>query len=149
MFVSQLACAFGLYIWCAGADPADAGVFKSKKYLKILDNKENVKQNACKHGGESASSVLDGNAAAVGGEANDKGSNDVESVADRNAEVEKNDSSPQKSACSLGLLALLPCAYFCSSHEESSDHQSEDGMFYCSLCEVEVCQIHIRLITHS
>ncbi|KAL8518623.1 hypothetical protein ACS0TY_009827 [Phlomoides rotata] len=35
-------------------------------------------------------------------------------------------------------LALLPCACFCNSHEESSDHQSEDGMFYCSLCEVEV-----------
>ncbi|PIN02300.1 Protein S-acyltransferase [Handroanthus impetiginosus] len=36
------------------------------------------------------------------------------------------------------MLALLPCAYFCNSHEEHSDQQSEDGMFYCSLCEVEV-----------
>ncbi|KAG6426242.1 hypothetical protein SASPL_110462 [Salvia splendens] len=138
VFVSQLACAFGLYIWCAGADPADTGVFKSKKYLKVLDNKEHNKQNTCKHGGESTSSAVDGNAAAVEGEANEKGRNDVESAADRNTEAEKNDSSPRRSVCSVGLLALLPCAYFCTSHEESSEHQSEDGMFYCSLCEVEV-----------
>lgn len=136
--VSQLACAFGLYIWCAGADPADSGVFKSKKYLKVLDKKEHLKQNASKNGGGSTPSVLGGNAAGLGGEANDKGKTEAESAADRNAEAEKNDSSIHKSPCSLGLLALLPCAYFCNSHEESSDHQSEDGMFYCSLCEVEV-----------
>ncbi|KAL1551078.1 putative protein S-acyltransferase 22 [Salvia divinorum] len=138
IYTPLLACSFGLYIWCAGADPADTGVFKSKKYLKVLDNKEHIKQNACKHGGESTSSALDGNAAAVEGEANDKGRDDVESAADRNTEAEKNDSSPHRSLCRVGLLALLPCAYFCTSHEESSEHQSEDGMFYCSLCEVEV-----------
>lgn len=138
IYTPLILCAFGLYIWCAGADPADPGVFKSKKYLKVLHNKEHIKQNASKHGGESTSSVLDCNAAAVGEEGNDKGKTDVESAADRNTEPEKNDSSLHKSTCSMGLLALLPCAYFCNSHEESSDHQSEDGMFYCSLCEVEV-----------
>ncbi|CAI9096526.1 OLC1v1032696C2 [Oldenlandia corymbosa var. corymbosa] len=39
-------------------------------------------------------------------------------------------------------LALLPCAFFRNSscsHEESTEQQlSEDGMFYCSLCDVEV-----------
>ncbi|KAH6754860.1 DHHC-type zinc finger family protein [Perilla frutescens var. hirtella] len=138
IYTPLLVCAFGLYIWCAGADPADPGVFKSKKYLKVIDNKEHMKQHASKHGGESTSSVLDGNATAVGEEAHDKGKTDVELAADRNTEPEKNDSSHHSSPCRMGLLALLPCAYFCNSHEESSDHQSEDGMFYCSLCEVEV-----------
>lgn len=36
----QILCVFGLYIWCAAADPADPGVFKSKKYLKIPDRKK-------------------------------------------------------------------------------------------------------------
>jgi hypothetical protein len=37
---------------------------------------------------------------------------------------------------------FFPCAFICnhcSSSDESSELQmSEDGMFYCSLCEVEV-----------
>ncbi|CAA3007454.1 probable S-acyltransferase 22 [Olea europaea subsp. europaea] len=37
------------------------------------------------------------------------------------------------------MLALLPCALVCNSCDKSSEQQmSEDGMFYCSLCEVEV-----------
>ncbi|KAJ0753499.1 putative protein S-acyltransferase [Helianthus annuus] len=40
------------------------------------------------------------------------------------------------------VLCLIPRALTChcsSSEEESSQHQtSEDGIFYCSLCEVEV-----------
>ena len=40
------------------------------------------------------------------------------------------------------LLACSPCAYVCncSGSSEESLQQSEDGMFYCSLCEVEVCK---------
>ncbi|KAM0057817.1 putative protein S-acyltransferase [Helianthus debilis subsp. tardiflorus] len=42
----------------------------------------------------------------------------------------------------MAVLCLIPRALTChcsSSEEESSQHQtSEDGMFYCSLCEVEV-----------
>ncbi|KAL8142321.1 hypothetical protein V2J09_015353 [Rumex salicifolius] len=46
--------------------------------------------------------------------------------------------------CSSWLLGILcfPCSFLCkcmNGGEESSDrHMSEDGMFYCSLCEVEV-----------
>lgn len=133
---SQLVCAFGLYIWCAAADPADSGVFKSKKYIKNLNNKKHVKPSESKLGGESNPSVV--GAAAIGEEANDKGKIDAESAADRNSQPEKKNSSPQKSTFSMSKIALLPCACFCNSHEESEDHQSEDGMFYCSLCEVEV-----------
>ncbi|KAJ0694076.1 putative protein S-acyltransferase [Helianthus annuus] len=42
----------------------------------------------------------------------------------------------------MAVLCLIPRALTChcsSSEEESSQHQtSEDGIFYCSLCEVEV-----------
>lgn len=54
--------------------------------------------------------------------------------------TEKKDASSQSSSCCM--LVLFPCALVCnclSPHDESSDQQlSEDGMFYCSLCEVEV-----------
>lgn len=81
---------------------------------------------------------MDANAAATGEEANDKGKIDAASAADCHSQPEKRNSSPHKSTCSMSKFALLPCACCCNSHEESSDHQSEDGMFYCSLCEVEV-----------
>ena len=32
---SQVLCVFFLYIWCAAANPADPGVFKSKKYTSL------------------------------------------------------------------------------------------------------------------
>jgi len=60
--------------------------------------------------------------------------------------VSKNASnSAEKSTSSCSSCVFLvssPCAYICSCSsltEKSSDKQiSEDGMFYCSLCEVEV-----------
>lgn len=52
-------------------------------------------------------------------------------------------SAPSKKFSFLSL-ACFPCAYVCnclSSKDESSEqHMSEDGMFYCSLCEVEVIE---------
>ncbi|KAI3467293.1 hypothetical protein Pfo_023956 [Paulownia fortunei] len=138
IYTPLLICAFGLYIWCAAADPADPGVFRSKKYLNILDNKKHVKLSESKHGGESTSSIRDVSAAAIGEDANDNGKIDIESAADCNTEPEKKNSSFHKRTCFMGVLALLPCSYICNSHEESCDQQSEDMMFYCSLCEVEV-----------
>ncbi|KAK1419914.1 hypothetical protein QVD17_29351 [Tagetes erecta] len=96
--------AFGLYIWCAGADPADSGVFESKKYIKTRNNKTGA------------------NGASVG----------------KKHSIKKTKNQDSKSC----FLALTPCALMCrcsSSNDESSEHQmSEDGMFYCNLCEVEV-----------
>ncbi|KAG8366401.1 hypothetical protein BUALT_Bualt17G0075800 [Buddleja alternifolia] len=132
IYTPLIICAFGLYIWCAGADPADSGVFRSKKYLNIPDNQKQAKSSDSKRGGESTSSIPDANGVVNGDEANVKGKHDTESAADCNTEPER------RSKCSMAMLALLPCAYFCCSHEESFDQQSEDGMFYCSLCEVEV-----------
>lgn len=79
----------------------------------------------------------DGNASTVGPKSVDKEALGTEaSFKDAAISIEK------KSASSPLLLVCSPCAYICScssSSEESSDKQtSEDGMFYCSLCEVEV-----------
>ncbi|GER31818.1 S-acyltransferase [Striga asiatica] len=126
IYTPLLICAFGLYVWCAGADPADPGVFRSKKYLNIPDNNKPTEPN---NGGES---VCDAKAKAVSEEANNKRKLDMKNGAHCDKETER------EGTYFRGILALLPCAYVCSSHEESSCQQSEDGMFYCSLCEVEV-----------
>ncbi|XP_027360807.1 probable protein S-acyltransferase 22 isoform X2 [Abrus precatorius] len=123
LYTPLITCVFGLYIWCAAADPADPGVFKSKKYLKIPDSKKFGGLKDSKLGGDSTSSVHDGT--------------NLKDVA-ISAE-EKNAPSPSSSCFQL---VCSPCAYVCgcsSSSKESIDQQaSEDGMFYCSLCEVEV-----------
>ncbi|KAI3817356.1 hypothetical protein L1987_11146 [Smallanthus sonchifolius] len=129
--------AFGLYIWCAGADPADPGVFKSKKYSKTPNRKMSGRVKESKLGGESTSSIQDANAASVGGKSSIKNTKNQDSRAEDNvSETVKN------TAKSPWFLPLIPCALMChcsSSNDESSELQtSEDGMFYCSLCEVEV-----------
>ncbi|KAL9421166.1 hypothetical protein AB3S75_038684 [Citrus x aurantiifolia] len=136
-----IGCVFGLYIWCAAADPADSGVFKSKKYLKIPDSGKSSRPKDSKLGGDSTSSINDANAATVGHKPVEMDTMDAETTSkDLNSEVqEKNALSPNSSCCTL---VLSPCAFICNcfgSSEESSEQQmSEDGMFYCSLCEVEV-----------
>lgn len=70
--------------------------------------------------------------------------------------VEKANSS--SSCLSRFLVVCSPCAYVCrcsGSSEKSSDkHTSEDGMFYCSLCEVEVfkyskhCRVCDKCVNH-
>ncbi|KAI3733686.1 hypothetical protein L6452_13136 [Arctium lappa] len=132
--------AFGLYIWCAGADPADPGVFKSKKYLKTPNNKLDGRVKESKLGGESTSSIQDANAASVGEKPPIKNAKNQDSRTEDNvSETEKGTSN---SSCFMAVLALIPCALLChcsSPNDESSELQtSEDGMFYCSLCEVEV-----------
>ncbi|KAK7407399.1 hypothetical protein VNO78_09287 [Psophocarpus tetragonolobus] len=139
LYTPLITCVFGLYIWCAASDPADPGVFKSKKYLKIPDGKklDGLKNSKL---GESTSSMHDGNASTVGPKSVDKEELGTEaSLKDAAISTENNPSSPSSSCL---LLVCSPCAYICGcsgSSKESSDQQaSEDGMFYCSLCEVEV-----------
>ncbi|KDO83043.1 hypothetical protein CISIN_1g046435mg [Citrus sinensis] len=152
-----IGCVFGLYIWCAAADPADSGVFKSKKYLKIPDSGKSSRPKDSKLGGDSTSSINDANAATVGHKPVEMDTMDAETTSkDLNSEVqEKNALSPNSSCCTL---VLSPCAFICNcfgSSEESSEQQmSEDGMFYCSLCEVEVfkyskhCRVCDKCVDH-
>ncbi|XP_076890386.1 putative protein S-acyltransferase 22 [Bidens hawaiensis] len=117
VYTPLIVCAFGLYIWCAGADPADSGVFKSRKYRKTRDSETNVRKQGSKHGGESLSKDLN----------------------DDKSRTENATSSP---SCFMAVLGLIPCAITChcprTGNESDEHHTSEDGMFYCSLCEVEV-----------
>ncbi|CAB4303003.1 unnamed protein product [Prunus armeniaca] len=63
---------FSLYIWCAAADPADPGVFRSKKYLKIPANEKHTRRKDSKLYGESTSSMQDANTVTVVGKLLDK-----------------------------------------------------------------------------
>ncbi|XP_010552564.1 PREDICTED: probable protein S-acyltransferase 22 [Tarenaya hassleriana] len=102
VYTLLITCVFGLYIWCAASDPADPGVFRSKKYVKVPENGKFAR----------ADEMKDGNAATGDG-----------------------NSSPISLLCSP--FALL--CHSCNRRDESSEQKmSEDGMFYCSLCEVEV-----------
>ncbi|XP_031262395.1 probable protein S-acyltransferase 22 [Pistacia vera] len=141
IYTPLITCVFGLYIWCAAADPADPGVFKSKKYLKIPESVKSARLKDSKLGGESTSSINDANAATVGGKPLEKDETCADATSkDHNSEIEKINESSDHSSCLL--YALTPCAFICncsgSSGESSEQQISEDGMFYCSLCEVEV-----------
>ncbi|KAL2349204.1 hypothetical protein Fmac_003204 [Flemingia macrophylla] len=142
LYTPLITCVFGLYIWCAASDPADPGVFKSKKYLKIPDGKklDGLKDSKSKLGGESTSSRHEGNVSTVGPILVNKEDLGTEaSLKDAAVSTEKKSAS---SPLSCLQLVFAPCAYICgcsSSSKESFDEQaSEDGMFFCSLCEVEV-----------
>lgn len=133
---------FGLYIWCAAADPADLGVFKSKKYINIPDEGKCSQQKSSKLGGESTTFTHDPNAASVEEKSVDKDAAGADANSKDLLQIEKD--SPASKTLSCLSLACFPCAFVCncsSSNEESSQqHMSEDGMFYCSLCEVEVIE---------
>ncbi|KAI4302161.1 hypothetical protein MLD38_037943 [Melastoma candidum] len=129
---------FSLYIWCAAADPADSGVFKSKKYLQVPESEKNIRQKDSKLGGESTSFIYDANAAACAKSPGDGVGREVrESTI--NAEI-SNEGMFERSSCLSYVFA--PCAVIskccCPSDQLSDNQASEDGMFYCSLCEVEV-----------
>lgn len=93
-------------------------------------------------GGESTSSIQDANAATTGGKTFGKSEKDSDAKGGHSTENVKEVALPQKPGCCM-TLAFLPCAlvHKClHPGEDSSEQQlSEDGMFYCSLCEVEVC----------
>ncbi|XP_022856484.1 probable protein S-acyltransferase 22 [Olea europaea var. sylvestris] len=138
IYTPLIICVFSLYIWCAAADPADPGVFRSKKYLKIPASIKHVRLNESKLGAESTSSIQDATAATPGERVFDK-SNKIIDKRSECIENDKENMSSHQISCFMAMLTLLPCAYVCNSNEESSELQmSEDGMFYCSLCEVEV-----------
>ncbi|KAG5521398.1 hypothetical protein RHGRI_033835 [Rhododendron griersonianum] len=142
LYTPLILCAFSLYIWCAAADPADSGVFKSKKYLKISDSKKHAQLKESKLVGESTSSKQDVNAATIGGEPLDGGTTLADTAEEECTNENKKHASSHHSSYFTALWVFMPCAFFyncLSPPEESSEQQlSEDGMFYCSLCEVEV-----------
>lgn len=144
LYTPLILCVFGLYIWCAAADPADLGVFKSKKYLNIPQTKKLSQNQKSKHGRESTSSLQNDDSATAGGKSCHKiPKDDMATTADNcGSDTGQKIKAPQHSCWFTAMFTFIPCAYVCkclSSKGESSEQQlSEDGMFYCSLCEVEV-----------
>ncbi|KAF8408147.1 hypothetical protein HHK36_007289 [Tetracentron sinense] len=139
-------------------DPADTGVSKSNKYPYIVDNGKCSQTKESTLGGESTSSIHDTNTATVGKKPLDEGVVGMDAIGeDSTSEIEKNASS-QRSFCCMVLLGLCPCAFICNCsnpNEQSLEQQmSEDGMFYCSLCEVEVfkyskhCRVCDKCVDH-
>ncbi|CAN6934424.1 unnamed protein product [Brassica oleracea] len=128
IYTPLITCVVGLYIWCAASDPADRGVFRSKKYLKVPENGKFPQSKESKDG--CGGSALGGGAK----------SHDSTCVQDQENGTNKKLESSQRS-CLLRVICS-PCALICgccSGRDESSEQQmSEDGMFFCSLCEVEV-----------
>ncbi|XP_010470928.1 PREDICTED: probable protein S-acyltransferase 22 [Camelina sativa] len=125
IYTPLITCVVGLYIWCAASDPADRGVFRSKKYLKIPENGKFPLSKDTK----------DGCGSATGGAK----TRDGMCVQDPENETNKKLESSKKSSVLRWLCS--PCALLCNccgGGDESSEQMSEDGMFYCSLCEVEV-----------
>ncbi|XP_072981398.1 probable protein S-acyltransferase 22 [Typha angustifolia] len=133
---------FLLYIWCAAADPGDPGVFKSKKYGKV---DENVKQN---HNEGSRQEVSDSEL--HDGMTREKPAHEGVSTVAASKKLHKGNNS---SCCSSNLLAPLlfwcrpSICNWCRPHDQSSEQKSEEGMFFCSLCEVEVLKFskHCRV----
>ncbi|XP_078435579.1 DHHC-type zinc finger family protein [Wolffia australiana] len=128
IYTPLVACVFFLYIWCAAMDPGDPGVFKSKKYLNVASQRRHTGSRRSTEGVESlASSVKKANSVAFG----DK------SIRDRPMSTENVEEKSTR-----GILSLLGAFLCCScsrSRKHSPDQEaSEEGMFYCSLCEVEV-----------
>ncbi|KAF8099951.1 hypothetical protein N665_0235s0048 [Sinapis alba] len=126
IYTPLITCVVGLYIWCAASDPADHGVFRSKKYLKVPENGKTTQSKDTK----------DGCGSTTGGAK----SHDSTCVQDQENRTNKKMESSQRS--SFLRLLCSPCALLCSccsGRGASSEQQmSEDGMFYCRLCEVEV-----------
>ncbi|KAG0452053.1 hypothetical protein HPP92_026177 [Vanilla planifolia] len=130
--LGQATCVFGLYVWCGATDPVDPGVFKSKKYRKVKGHAKVCKQMNSRQEG----SVNE----AHGATSIDKSLDDDITVDTRK------ESSSQKIEIDrnfllvlLGWMPLPLSCDWCFPSEHAHDHRTrEDGMFFCSLCEVEV-----------
>ncbi|KAK1317235.1 putative S-acyltransferase [Acorus calamus] len=136
LYTPLVTCVFCLYVWCAAADPADPGVFRSKKYLNIVENEKPT--NSKEIIGETTTSVNVESAAQVGDKKLD-GSVGVKSTEGKLTIEEDRTSSCYMTIC----MVLFGWCPFTRNHPKSNEqgseqHTSEEGMFYCSLCEVEV-----------
>ncbi|WVZ66578.1 hypothetical protein U9M48_015778 [Paspalum notatum var. saurae] len=135
LYTPLVLCVFFLYIWCAAANPADPGVFKSKKYLSLYGSSKHKHMKDSKKGSLDAQLQLEGTG--------EKQEHDVVAPSEKSMTQHKDtNSSCLSSIFSMVLLVFYPLSFVfscCQSHEWSSEQQtSEEGMFFCSLCEVQV-----------
>ncbi|KAL5225216.1 hypothetical protein ABZP36_011855 [Zizania latifolia] len=132
LYTPLITCVVMLYIWCAATNPGDPGIFKAKKHSKLDKNGKKtqaVSEHELSHG--------------------EKSFNDGCSIVNNSERLsnmfEGNDSSSQPRL--YGVLYLICTSFSClckryfhSDDQSSQQRMSEEGMFFCSLCEVEVLQ---------
>ncbi|KAL6855947.1 hypothetical protein ACP4OV_018749 [Aristida adscensionis] len=117
------------------SDPADPGVFKSKKYLSLYGSGNHKHLKESRKGASDVGLQLEG----IGG----KLEYDTTAASEKSMteDMEKN-SSFCSATFSAFLLIFYPLSLVfscCQLHESTSEQQgSEEGMFFCSLCEVQV-----------
>ncbi|KAL6657661.1 hypothetical protein ACP70R_005441 [Stipagrostis hirtigluma subsp. patula] len=135
LYTPLVSCVFFLYIWCAAADPADPGVFKSKKYLSLYGSSKHKHLKESRKGASDVGSQLEGSGEKQEYEATAASEKSMTQHKDKN-------SSCCSATFSAFLLIFYPLSFVfscCQSHEWTSEQQgSEEGMFFCSLCEVQV-----------
>ncbi|WOL01697.1 putative protein S-acyltransferase 22 [Canna indica] len=136
LYTPLVTCVFCLYVWCAATNPGDPGILKSNKYLNAEGYEEQILSKEPKQ---------ECSAKEVNVETNAKKQLD-EGI---NLDVTR-DQSPARLESETFPCYILPCLAAlswcglsfmfncCQSHDQSSEQMSEEGMFYCSLCEVEV-----------
>ncbi|XP_008787100.3 probable protein S-acyltransferase 22 [Phoenix dactylifera] len=135
IYTPLVTCVFFLYVWCAATNPADPGLFRSKKCLQLEGNAKQTQPKEFR--GDSLKN--EAHAATTGDKCLD------ETINKEAIDGKSSDRLPRESlsCCNTFLAVFLRwCPLLCNqshSREQSSEQQmSEDGMFYCSLCKVEV-----------
>lgn len=153
LYTPLITCMFCLYIWCAAADPADPGVFKSKTYL---GNAGRIKHTPVKESTHGADSISSRNNTTAREKHSDELSVGRDTLEENSIENDADRLSDRPSCCMflLGSCTALLCNNSRGHGESANQHMSEDGMFYCSLCKVEVfkyskhCRVCDKCVNH-
>uniref|UniRef100_A0A0E0M6M5 S-acyltransferase n=1 Tax=Oryza punctata TaxID=4537 RepID=A0A0E0M6M5_ORYPU len=132
LYTPLITCVVTLYIWCAATNPGDPGIFKAKKHPKLDKDGKSIQEISEHESCQGGKSFSDGCSVV----------NNSERLSNM---FEGNDSSSRPGL--HGVVCLICTPFFClwkrcfhSDDQSSEQHMSEEGMFFCSLCEVEVLQ---------
>ncbi|XP_062205566.1 probable protein S-acyltransferase 22 [Phragmites australis] len=131
LYTPLITCVVMLYLWCAATDPGDPGIFKSKRHPKTRNGKQ-TQANSDHEPYPEGKSLSDGCSTL----------NNSEKLSNV---FEGKDSSSHPAFAGVLCLICTPFSCLCKrcfhSYDQSSEqHGSEEGMFFCSLCEAEVLQ---------
>uniref|UniRef100_A0A0A9DIX7 S-acyltransferase n=1 Tax=Arundo donax TaxID=35708 RepID=A0A0A9DIX7_ARUDO len=123
IYTPLITCVVVLYIWCAATNPGDPGIFNSTKDSE-LDKDEKHSHINSDHGISHGFSAVDN-------------SEKLSSM------VERKDSPSWPRFSQILCLICFPFSWLCkrclhSDNQPSEQNISEEGMFFCGLCEAEV-----------
>ncbi|XP_062210304.1 probable protein S-acyltransferase 22 isoform X1 [Phragmites australis] len=128
IYTPLITCVVVLYIWCAATNPGDPGIFSSTRHPK-LDKDEKQSQMDSNHG--------------HGGRPLSEGFGAVDNSEKLSSMLERKDSPSWPRFSGILCLICFPLSCLCkrclhSDDQTSEQNISEEGMFFCSLCEAEV-----------